>query len=65
MKATADRSRCMAAGHCAVTAPAVFGNGDDGLVTVVDAEPSAERREEILLALRLCPSGAISVLWDE
>ena len=65
MKAIADRSRCMAAGHCAVTAPAVFGNGDDGLVTVVDAEPGAEHREAVLLALRLCPSGAVSAHLDD
>ncbi len=61
MKANADRDRCMAAGHCAVTAPAVFGNGDDGLVMLLDPEPGPEHRDEVLLAEELCPSRAISV----
>jgi ferredoxin len=61
MKAIADRDRCMAAGHCAVTAPAVFGNGDDGLVTLLDPEPGAEHTADVLLAEDLCPSRAIRI----
>ncbi|MBE3014071.1 ferredoxin [Microbispora sp. NEAU-D428] len=62
MKVTADRSRCMAAGHCAISAPDVFDHGEDGLVVVLDAEPGEERRREVEVAEDLCPSRAIAVL---
>ncbi|GAB2855637.1 hypothetical protein GCM10022221_63980 [Actinocorallia aurea] len=60
MKVTADRTRCMAAGHCAVTAPTVFDQGDDGLVVVTDPAPDAAAHADVLLAARLCPSQAVS-----
>ncbi|MCT9934572.1 ferredoxin [Planotetraspora sp. A-T 1434] len=62
MKVTADRSRCMAAGHCAISAPDVFDHGEDGLVVVLDAEPGEERRREVEVAEDLCPSRAIAIL---
>ncbi|XVQ89324.1 ferredoxin [Microbispora siamensis] len=62
MKVTAERSRCMAAGHCAISAPDVFDHGEDGLVVVLDAEPGEERRREVEVAEDLCPSRAIAVL---
>ncbi|MCD0451608.1 ferredoxin [Actinocorallia sp. API 0066] len=61
MKVTADRTRCMAAGHCAVTAPDVFDQADDGLVTVTDPTPPDPARADVLLAERLCPSRAVTV----
>ncbi|MEU7694054.1 ferredoxin [Microbispora hainanensis] len=62
MKVTADRSRCMAAGHCAISAPDVFDHGEDGLVVVLDAEPGEQRRREVEVAEDLCPSRAIAIL---
>ncbi|GLW24918.1 ferredoxin [Microbispora triticiradicis] len=62
MKVTADRSRCMAAGHCAISAPAVFDHGEDGLVVVLDAEPGEDQRRAVEVAENLCPSRAIALL---
>ncbi|MEV0755417.1 ferredoxin [Streptosporangium sp. NPDC050280] len=61
MKVTADRRRCMAAGHCAISAPAVFDHGEDGLVVVLDADPGEDVREAVETAEDLCPSRAIAV----
>ncbi|GAA2585780.1 ferredoxin [Actinomadura fulvescens] len=61
MKVTADRDRCMAAGHCVVTAPAVFDHGEDGLVVLLEPEPGEELRTAVETAEDLCPSRAIVV----
>ncbi len=61
MKVTADRRRCMAAGHCAISAPTVFDHGEDGLVVVLDADPGEDAREAVETAEDLCPSRAITV----
>ncbi len=61
MKVTADRSRCMAAGHCSYTAQAIFDHADDGLVVVLDPEPGEGLREPAELAESLCPARAIAV----
>jgi ferredoxin len=57
----ADRDRCVGAGNCVLTLPAVFDQDDDeGLVVVLDPEPPAETTELLDRAVQLCPSGAIS-----
>lgn len=61
LRVTADRDRCMAAGHCAVAVPGVFDQGDDGLVLVLDPEPGGDRRRQLELAVALCPSRALAV----
>ncbi|MGV9689019.1 ferredoxin [Streptomyces sp. NPDC003444] len=65
MRVHADRNRCMAAGHCAVTVPGVFDHGDDGLVVVVDEKPGEDFLEELELAVDLCPSRALTLSRDE
>ncbi|MEU5421572.1 ferredoxin, partial [Streptomyces sp. NPDC020667] len=44
MRVTADRTVCIGAGLCALTAPDVFDQDDDGLVTVLDSAPGADKR---------------------
>ncbi|MFC8226413.1 ferredoxin [Streptomyces sp. NPDC057287] len=61
LRVSADRSRCMAAGHCAVTAPGVFDHAEDGLVVVAAPEQSEEEREVLELAVELCPSRALTL----
>ncbi|WP_275460913.1 ferredoxin [Streptomyces noursei] len=63
MRITVDTGRCVGAGQCVLTAPDLFDQDDDGLVTVLDptAGPSAGAARE---AAALCPSGAISVAAD-
>ncbi|WP_274910687.1 ferredoxin [Streptomyces sp. WZ-12] len=62
MRITVDTGRCVGAGQCVLTAPDLFDQDDDGLVTVLDAAdgaPAAARE-----AAALCPSGAINVAAD-
>jgi ferredoxin len=57
-----DESRCIGSGQCAYTAPGVFEVNDDGLSEVIDLELAKRRRAELDLAVRLCPTDAISVV---
>ncbi|MFD7919976.1 ferredoxin [Streptomyces sp. NPDC059740] len=61
MRVTADREVCVGAGLCALTAPQVFDQDDEGLVTVLAAEPGDEARAAAREAGTLCPSGALRV----
>ena len=63
MKVSVDRRRCVGAGMCALTEPAVFDQDEsDGTVLLLDPEPVGERRAGVREAAALCPSGAITVL---
>ncbi|MFE7313538.1 MULTISPECIES: ferredoxin [unclassified Streptomyces] len=64
MKVTADRTVCVGAGLCALTAPGVFDQDDDGIVTVLAAEPGDGDRPSAREAGLLCPSGAVRVVED-
>ncbi|MET9533996.1 MULTISPECIES: (4Fe-4S)-binding protein [unclassified Streptomyces] len=61
MRVTADREVCVGAGLCAMTAPGVFDQDDDGVVTVLTADPGDEARAGAREAGMLCPSGAVHV----
>ncbi|OON79631.1 ferredoxin [Streptomyces tsukubensis] len=61
MRVSADRDVCVGAGLCALTAPAVFDQDDDGLVTVLTPAPEEQDRPAALEAGGLCPSGAVRV----
>ncbi|QIS03488.1 ferredoxin [Nocardia brasiliensis] len=61
MRVSADRSVCVGAGLCALTAPTVFDQGeDDGLVRVRAAAPDADSVAAVREAADICPSGAVS-----
>jgi len=61
VRIVADREVCIGAGMCVMTAEAVFDQDDDGLVLVlVDAVPPTEE-DRARAAVRVCPSGALSV----
>ncbi|MFC0038942.1 ferredoxin [Actinomadura rayongensis] len=59
MRVTADRTVCVGAGLCALSAPEVFDQDDDGLVTVLLPAPADE--DAARTAANLCPSGAVRV----
>ncbi|MGW7563253.1 ferredoxin [Streptomyces sp. NPDC054757] len=61
MRVTADREVCVGAGLCALTAPEVFDQDDDGVVTVLTPDPSPETHATAREAGMLCPSGALRV----
>ncbi|WKU48885.1 (4Fe-4S)-binding protein [Streptomyces sp. VNUA116] len=64
MRITADTNRCVGAGQCVLTAPQVFDQDDDGLVTLLLADPGADEEAKVRLAAGLCPSGAVTVHED-
>ena len=47
---------------CALTAPEVFDQDDEGIVTVLDAEPGDDARETAREAGTLYPSGAVRIM---
>ncbi|WP_030661283.1 ferredoxin [Streptomyces rimosus] len=61
MHVTADRDVCVGAGMCALTAPGVFDQDDDGLVTVLTSGIAEDSRDAVREAGMLCPSGALRV----
>lgn len=61
MRVIADRSLCIGAAQCVLTAPTVFDHDDDGLVVVLDQEPDQKLHEAIRNGRLLCPSGAIQL----
>jgi len=61
VKVHADTSLCCGAGMCALTAPEVFDQDDTGTVMLLLPEPPAEHRTATEEAVRLCPSGALSL----
>ncbi|HEX5118032.1 MAG TPA: (4Fe-4S)-binding protein [Pseudonocardiaceae bacterium] len=64
MRIKADRGVCVGAGQCVLTEPAVFDQGDDGLVVLLDEAPEGARADAGRMAVDLCPSGALSLVED-
>jgi ferredoxin len=63
MMIAADRSACVGAGQCVMTAPDLFDQDDDGIVTLLD--PTATGAEqEARRAVSLCPARAIRIVED-
>lgn len=58
MRVTADREVCVGAGMCALTAPEVFDQDDDGIVVVLRPAPDGAEADVAREAVHLCPSGA-------
>ncbi|GHB60657.1 ferredoxin [Streptomyces xanthochromogenes] len=61
MRVSADREVCVGAGLCALTAPAVFDQDDDGLVDVLTPDPDRAQQPAARQAVNLCPSGAVRI----
>ncbi|GAA3356485.1 MULTISPECIES: ferredoxin [Saccharopolyspora] len=61
LKITADKDRCVGAGQCVLSAPDVFDQDDDGVVTLLDETPGAEHADDVRQAALICPSQAITV----
>ncbi|SDP83362.1 Ferredoxin [Actinopolyspora xinjiangensis] len=62
MKVVVDEDRCCGAGQCVLLAPEVFDQRDeDGVVELLDAEPSEERADGVRHAASVCPARAIHV----
>ncbi|MFE9119965.1 ferredoxin [Streptomyces sp. NPDC007172] len=62
MRVSADRDVCVGAGLCALTAPGVFDQDDDGLVDVLAPDPDGAQQSAARQAANLCPSGAVRIV---
>lgn len=61
MEISADRDRCVGAGHCVMTIPDVFAQDDNGLVVVTRARTPEPWDEQLVEVAQLCPSQSITV----
>jgi ferredoxin len=56
-----DRDVCVGAGNCVLTLPQVFDQDDEGIVDLLETDPPDSEGAMVGRAVRLCPSGAISI----
>ncbi|SFD57789.1 Ferredoxin [Actinopolyspora alba] len=62
MKVTVDQESCVASGQCVMTAADVFDQRDeDGIVELLEDQPTEDRAEDVRQAAALCPARAIRV----
>jgi len=61
MRIVIDWDLCQGRANCMGEAPEVFEVGDDGELKILQEHPSEAMRPKIELAVRYCPTGAISL----
>ncbi len=61
MSVVVKRDACVGAGQCALVAPDVFDQDDDGLVLLLQTNPEGPDLDAATKAVRLCPARAISL----
>ncbi|MFC8867466.1 ferredoxin [Streptomyces sp. NPDC057148] len=61
MDITIDKDICIGAGQCALTAPDVFAQDDDGYSTVRPGAEDGGGSALVREAAKACPVGAVSV----
>ncbi|WZO48243.1 ferredoxin [Microbacterium sp. LWH11-1.2] len=61
MSITVQSDACVGAGQCALVAPDVFDQDDDGIVLLLEPDPQGSDLEAATRAVRLCPARAISL----
>ncbi|MEV0125703.1 ferredoxin [Streptomyces sp. NPDC050703] len=57
-----DRDRCVGAGMCALTAPGVFTQDDDGFSEVIPGREDGAGDPMVKEAVRACPVRAITTV---
>ncbi|MEU6417121.1 ferredoxin [Streptomyces spiralis] len=61
MRIDIDRDRCIGAGQCALAAPNVFTQDDEGFSTLLSGKEDGGGDPMVREAARACPVGAITV----
>ena len=61
MRIKVDFDLCKGHANCMGEAPDVFQVDDKGYLTILHEEPPAESRERVELAVKHCPTSAISL----
>ena len=62
MRVVIDWDLCQGHASCMGEAPEVFRVGDDGKLEVLQESPPENLRPKIELAVRYCPTGAITLV---
>lgn len=59
-----DRDLCQGHGVCESEAPEVFSVSKDGVLTVLQEAPAAAERKAVELAVKFCPTHALSIVEE-
>ncbi|CAH1653339.1 MAG: ferredoxin [Chelatococcus sp.] len=60
MRVIIEQAKCCGAGQCVLAAPDIFDQReDDGIVILLQENPSEESRADVLQAIKVCPALAI------
>ena len=60
-----DRDLCQGHGVCESEAPAVFSVSKKGELTIVDERPGEDVRHAVELAVKYCPTHALSLVEED
>lgn len=60
-----DRGLCQGHAVCESEAPELFAVSKKGDLTVLDERPAAEHRRRLELAVRYCPTHALTIVDEE
>ena len=61
MKIKADFDLCQGHANCMGEAPEVFQVDENGYLNILQEEPPEELREKVELAVKYCPTGALTL----
>jgi ferredoxin len=64
MRIVVDRDLCQGHGVCESEAPDVFSVAKDGVLTVIEENPTAEMRSVVEQAVAFCPTKALRIEED-
>lgn len=64
MRIVVDRGLCQGHGVCETEAPEVFATPKQGQVDVLDETPPKELRAKVQLAVKYCPTHALTIVED-
>ena len=64
MKIVVDRDLCQGHAACEGEAPEVFSVSKQGELTIVQPEPPEDLRPKVELAVKYCPTHALSIVED-
>ncbi len=65
MKVKVDVDWCVASGSCVLACPKVFDQDENGLVILLNENPSPDLHEGVRKAASVCPSAVISIEDEE
>jgi ferredoxin len=65
MTITLHTDFCIASGACVLECPEVFGQDEQGLVVLLDENPSADMMPKVERAAAVCPLAVIEIDLDD